>query len=206
MKIGYEISFNRYFYKPQPMRSLAEIQADILALERESAGLLPEFTVREPKADYMRRPRIYVDTSVIGGCEDDEFREASRRLFEEFKSGTVTLVLSDLTLRELERAPERVRAILDQVPYEHRETVSDSGASEELAQAYVEAGAISASSRADAAHVALATLSRADIVASWNFKHMVNWRRIRSYNEVNRERGRDSIDIRTPREVILEDQ
>ena len=206
VKIGYEISFNRYFYKPQPMRTLEEIRADILALERESAGLLPQFTVREPKADYASRPRIYVDTSVIGGCEDEEFREASRRLLEEFKSGRAMVVLSDMTLRELERAPEHVRAYLDQVPYEYKETVSDSGAAEELAQAYVEAGAISVSSRADAAHVALATLSRADVLASWNFKHMVNWRRIRSYNEVNRERGRDSIDIRTPREVTLEDQ
>jgi type I restriction enzyme M protein len=41
-KIGYEIGFNRYFYKPQPMRSLEEIRADILALERETDGLLDE--------------------------------------------------------------------------------------------------------------------------------------------------------------------
>lgn len=39
-RIGYEISFNRYFYKPQPLRSLAEIRADILALEQETEGLL----------------------------------------------------------------------------------------------------------------------------------------------------------------------
>jgi type I restriction enzyme M protein len=40
--MGYEISFTRYFYKPQPMRSLEEIRADILALEQESEGLLEE--------------------------------------------------------------------------------------------------------------------------------------------------------------------
>ena len=40
VKIGYEISFNRYFYKPEPMRTLEEIRADILAVERETAGLL----------------------------------------------------------------------------------------------------------------------------------------------------------------------
>ena len=40
MKVGYEINFNRHFYKPQPMRSLEEIRADILALERETEGLL----------------------------------------------------------------------------------------------------------------------------------------------------------------------
>ncbi len=42
VKIGYEISFTRYFYKPQPMRTLEEIRADILAVERETEGLLVE--------------------------------------------------------------------------------------------------------------------------------------------------------------------
>ena len=207
VKVGYEISFNRYFYNPQPIRTLADIRADIVALERESEGLLDNLLmVREPQADYGAKPRIYADTSVIGGCEDDEFRDASRRLFEDFKSGRATLVLSDLTLRELERAPERVRAVLEEVPEEHKETVSDSGESAALAQAYIEAGAVGVSSRADAAHVALATLNGAALLASWNFKHMVNWRRIRSYNEVNLDRGHDSIDIRTPQEIAVDSQ
>ena len=42
VKVGYEISFTRYFYKPQPMRALAEIRADIMALEKETEGLLDE--------------------------------------------------------------------------------------------------------------------------------------------------------------------
>ena len=42
VKIGYEINFNRHFYKPRPMRSLEEIRADILSLERETEGLLAE--------------------------------------------------------------------------------------------------------------------------------------------------------------------
>ena len=42
IKIGYEISFNKYFYKPKPMRSLEEIQADILELSKESETLLRE--------------------------------------------------------------------------------------------------------------------------------------------------------------------
>jgi type I restriction enzyme M protein len=43
VKIGYEISFTRYFYKPQPMRTLEEIRADILALQKETEGLLDGF-------------------------------------------------------------------------------------------------------------------------------------------------------------------
>jgi type I restriction enzyme M protein len=42
VKIGYEISFTRYFYKPQPMRTLEEIRADILAVDNETEGLLGE--------------------------------------------------------------------------------------------------------------------------------------------------------------------
>ena len=42
VKVGYEISFTRYFYKPKPMRTLAEIRADILALEKETEGLIEE--------------------------------------------------------------------------------------------------------------------------------------------------------------------
>ena len=42
VKTGYEISFTRYFYKPEPMRSLEEIRADILAVEKETEGLLDE--------------------------------------------------------------------------------------------------------------------------------------------------------------------
>lgn len=42
VKVGYEISFTRYFYKPHPLRTLEEIRADILALEKETDGLLAE--------------------------------------------------------------------------------------------------------------------------------------------------------------------
>ena len=42
VKIGYEINFNRHFYKPQPLRPLEDIRADILAVERETDGLLAE--------------------------------------------------------------------------------------------------------------------------------------------------------------------
>lgn len=42
VKVGYEISFTRYFYKPQPLRPLEEIVADIFALEKETEGLLAE--------------------------------------------------------------------------------------------------------------------------------------------------------------------
>jgi hypothetical protein len=52
LKTGYEISFTRYFYKPQPLRSLEEIRADILALEKETEGLLGEIIgTRDERVD-----------------------------------------------------------------------------------------------------------------------------------------------------------
>lgn len=46
VKTGYEISFTRYFYKPQPLRPLSDIRADIRALEQETDGLLDEILGR----------------------------------------------------------------------------------------------------------------------------------------------------------------
>ena len=50
VKVGYEISFTRHFYKPQPLRPLEEIRADILALERETEGLLAEIVGGQERA------------------------------------------------------------------------------------------------------------------------------------------------------------
>ena len=202
VRIGYEVSFTRYFYKPQPMRTLQEIGADILALEKETEGLLDDLPmVREPATEYSK-PRIYVDTSVIGGCHDDEFRERSMQLFEMFRQGEATMLLSGITLDELADAPLPVRQATSTVPPDHTELLAASREAEELVDAYISAGAMGGTSRTDALHIALATLAKADVLVSWNFRHMVNWRRIRACNEVNRQNGYPAIDIRTPEEIV----
>lgn len=147
------------------------------------------------------KPRIYTDTSVLGGCEDDEFREPSRRLLEAFQRGELTMVLSELTVRELDSDPRAVRALLAHIPDVHIETLARSRDAEELAVAYIENGAIGARMHADALHIALATVARVDVLVSWNFKHVVNLKRIHAYNAVNLELGHPLLEIRTPREV-----
>lgn len=147
------------------------------------------------------RPRIYADTSVLGGCEDEEFRDPSCRLVEAFVGGKLILVLSELALRELETAPEEVRGVVGRIPEAHIEPLPLSPEAEELAAAYIEDGAIGAGMRADAIHIALATVARVDVLVSWNFKHIVNLKRIHAYNAVNLKRGYPLLEIRTPREV-----
>ncbi|MEW6747071.1 MAG: PIN domain protein [Planctomycetota bacterium] len=114
------------------------------------------------------KPRIYTDTSVLDGCEDDAFREPSRRLLGAFQRGDLTLVLSELTVRELETAPEAVRTVLGLVPRGHIEVLALSQEAEDLESAYIEDGAIGASMRADALHIVLATVARVDVLVSWN--------------------------------------
>jgi hypothetical protein len=71
-----------------------------------------------------------------------------------------------------------------------------------LRDAYVEAGIVSPKWADDAAHVAAATLAEADLIVSWNFRHIVHFDKIRLYNAVNALRGYRAVDIRSPLEVI----
>lgn len=150
----------------------------------------------------MRSPRVYTDTSAIGGCLDPEFFEPSQRLFEHFSSGEFVLVLSEFTLLELEHAPADVRALLDDVPEEFREDLAFTREASELAEQYIETGVIGAAMRTDARHIATATVHRVDVLVSWNFKHIVNLPRIRGYNAVNLREGYPILEIRSPQEVI----
>ena len=206
VKIGYEISFNRYFYQPRPLRTLAEIQADILSLQSEAASLLPDFMLQEPIGEYSTKPRIYVDTSVIGGCEDDEFKEASLLLFDIFRNDHATLVFSEVTRKELENAPTAVRKIAEQILGTHFETLPESDEAQELAEAYISSNSIGPAHYNDALHVAIASLGKVSVIASWNFKHMVSWRRIQAYNSVNKRFGYAPISIKTPMEVYRDQQ
>jgi len=148
--------------------------------------------------------RIYVDTSVIGGCLDDEFAEWSLQLMQEFRDGKKIAVLSDITLQELEIAPESVRSQLKELPPDCREYVTLDGEAVQLAQAYLREGVLKEKYLLDAQHIAVATLGRVDVMVSWNFKHIVNLNRIRLYNSVNLKLGYPMIEIRSPREVLDE--
>jgi hypothetical protein len=145
---------------------------------------------------------VYADSSVIGGCEDAEFRAESLALWQQFVDGVHTLVLSEHTLRELAGAPAAVRARLAQLPETDVVMLPDSDEAYELAEAYLQRGVVGRGSYADALHIALATVGRADVLVSWNFKHMVNLNRIRLVHSVNVERGYSLLEIRSPKEVL----
>lgn len=106
-----------------------------------------------------RTLRVYADTSVFGGCFDDEFRIESEKFFEEVRSGRFIVVISEVTLEELSLAPERVRQVLADLPASGVDVVRSSEESRELKQAYLDAGVVGPASGNDAAHISLATFS-----------------------------------------------
>lgn len=154
----------------------------------------------------MKRLRIYVDTSVFGGPFDEEFAEASRRFFEEARQGRCTMIISDVTVRELQKSPQNVLQIFLSLPEGWMERIAITQEAIAIRDRYIETGILTPARLDDAAHVALATVAEADLIVSWNFKHLVHFEKVRQYNAVNLSLGYKPIEIRSPKEVIHEDQ
>jgi hypothetical protein len=151
------------------------------------------------------KPRIYIDTSVIGGCFDEEFAIWSIRLFDEIRSKSKVAVIADITLRELESAPENVRSVLSNLPRGTVEKVYLKEESEQLASNYIKHRVVGKRNVIDAQHIAIASVEKVDVMVSWNFHHIVNLNRIRAFNAINLLLGYPMLEIRSPREVVYEE-
>jgi predicted nucleic acid-binding protein len=145
--------------------------------------------------------RVYADTSVFGGVFDEEFETASRAFFEQVRAGRFRLVVSAIIDNELRDAPEPVRLLFDEMQ-QTAEVADVTESVVQLQQAYLDAGIVGARWETDALHVALASEAQCAIIVSWNFKHIVSFKKIPLYNGVNLVKGCRSIAIHTPQEVI----
>ena len=133
---------------------------------------------------------------------DHEFKEWSIRLFEDFEAGKKIAIVSDITLDELTDAPEQVQDIFKTIPDNSLEILTSDAESRKLADKYITEHAVSGKFYEDALHIAIATISRVNVLASWNFRHIVNLDRIRMYNSVNLKNGFSILEIRSPREIL----
>lgn len=150
----------------------------------------------------MRRQRIYIDTSVIGGCFDDEFAPWSNGLMKDFHAGLFVPVVSEVVTAEIEDgAPERIQRIYRELLATSPEQVSVNDQVTELADRYLERQILTRKYYDDGLHIALATVHEVDMVVSWNFRHIVHFDKIRRFNAVNLELGYRTIEIYSPREV-----
>ena len=145
---------------------------------------------------------MYCDTSVFGGYFEEGFRESTRQLFELIRNGSMRLIVSDITLLELRRAPDHVRALLGDLPEGSVEQLLVTEEIGNLRDAYLKARIVGPASDRDAGHIASATVAKADLIVSWNFKHIVHFEKIRGYHGVNKILGYPEVPIHSPLEVI----
>jgi predicted nucleic acid-binding protein len=148
------------------------------------------------------KQRIYIDTSVVGGYFDEEFEEATKKLFERLDNNEVIFVVSDLLDLELINAPIHVREHLLKYPADKFQRVELTEEAIKLADTYITEKVVGRTSLEDCRHIAMATIHKVDVLASWNFKHIVNLDRIKGYNSVNLRLGYSMIEIRSPKDLV----
>lgn len=99
-------------------------------------------------------------------------------------------------------APERVRDLLFRYPENNIERVELTEEATLLAGRYISERVVGKTSIMDCRHIALATVNKANVLTSWNFKHIVNLDRIKGYNSVNLRQGYAMLEIRSPKDLI----
>lgn len=153
----------------------------------------------------MKVQRIYIDTSVIGGCHDEEFAPWSNGLMQDFRLGNFKPVLSRTVAFEILGAPLPVRrsyAALLNLDHELLEVTPEVVS---LAELYQHRRILTPKFHDDGLHIALATIAEVDVLVSWNFRHIVHFDKIRLFNAVNLEQGYKALQIYSPREVTTYD-
>jgi len=148
------------------------------------------------------KQRIYIDTSVVGGYFDEEFKEATTKLFERLDNNEIIFVVSDLLDLELINSPKKVREHLLKYSADKFQRVELTEEAIKLADTYIDEKVVGRTSLEDCRHIAMATIYKVDVLASWNFKHIVNLDRIKGYNSVNLKLGYSMIEIRSPKDLV----
>ena len=152
-----------------------------------------------------RPTRLYVDTSVIGGCLDDEFRTPSIRLFDRSRAGGTLLVVSDITLAELASAPAGVRSVIEDLPRGCLELIRQNAESDALAEEYIRQAVVSRRMLADApahrgGHSGKGRCARELELPAYRELGSDPW-----FNAVNLRTGYPLLEIRSPLEVWKDD-
>lgn len=149
----------------------------------------------------MKKQRVYVDTSVIGGCFDNEFAAWSNGLFLDFANDIFQPVISDVVAAEVVDAPDFVQTKFAELLTFEPLVVGLAEEAIELADTYQSRQILTPKFYNDGLHIALATIANVDVLVSWNFKHVVHFNKIRLFNAANLEKGYRRLQIFSPREV-----
>jgi len=154
----------------------------------------------------VKKIRIYVDTSVIGGCFDPEFEKWSNSLFRNFENGIFVPLTSIVVEKEIEYAPLEIQKKFQDFLSLGPEIIPINKEILDIRNSYLKKAILKPKFTNDLLHIAIATYANADVLVSWNFKHIVRFDKILLYNSVNIEMGYKQIQIYSPMEVARNDK
>jgi len=150
--------------------------------------------------------KLYLETTIpnfLFADDAPEKKQITEVFFQWLRICPHELCVSPLVEQELDAAAEpkrgKMRRVLRALPLTNLLITSEA---EDLAEAYLAGGAIRRRSEDDALHVAIAVCSRADIVVTWNMRHLARPSRVSRINAVNAARGYPPVRVETPKEVL----
>jgi len=154
----------------------------------------------------MNRIKIYLDTSVLSHLDAPdvpEKMEATLKLWELLESGVYGVVLSSVVFDELTECQEpKMSYIAKRLNNIHYELIESDDAIVDLASKFIDFGILKEKSFDDCRHIAAALMSGCEVIASWNFKHIVNIKTMQGTKRIATTSGFHDIIICTPATLI----
>jgi predicted nucleic acid-binding protein len=150
--------------------------------------------------------KIYIDTSVIGYLDqhdDPDLMADTLRLWNQIKDDIYDVVLSDITIAEIDACHEEKRETLYNYVSEIDYTLIEvDERTLEVASRFIDLGVLREKSFDDCQHIAAAITSECDVIVSWNFKHIVNHKTIMGVKAITALEGYNDVLIYTPSILI----
>jgi predicted nucleic acid-binding protein len=150
----------------------------------------------------MKKLKLYFDTSVISYLEQQDAPEKMAEtlsFWKLIKAGKFDVYISKLTFEELERSIEPKRTLfakrVSQIDYKFVEITNEI---KSIANKFIEANILTQKSFDDCLHIACAIVSGCDVIVSWNFKHIVNYKTHMGVKAVTALEGYKELLIYTP--------
>jgi len=146
--------------------------------------------------------RVYVDSTAVGGKFNTRIAKQTKPFWDAVDRGEIVVIVSDMLEREVKnpKTPQRVKIFFDSLMQSQAIRVTAGKEVNELAGRYITEKVVDQSCFSDCVHVALATLSHADVLVSWNLKHMIE--QSEGYKNVNKTLGYPEIEILTPEKFM----
>lgn len=154
----------------------------------------------------MRKLSVYLDTSVISYLQQEDAPDRMNDtllLWEDIKAGKYSIFISDVTIAEIYDCSEPKRSFmfsqLNDIEYI---SILENDESKRISNLYLGIGGLPPKSKDDATHIAIATVNNCDIILSWNFKHIVNYRAMTAVRTINAKEHYKIVDIMSPSSLI----